>query len=138
MDLSEIVDRLRVEHAELLAGFGASPEYLRLPPHREALVWSAALLEAMQGCELGWAEVDLYMLRGLLYGAMSWVIDAVPDDPAAVAGELAALVRYLAGREEIAEAPACLAYLGSARAAADIAAWVAPVPERLAHVGGTG
>jgi hypothetical protein len=137
MQLDVIVDRLRDEPAGLLAGFGASTEYLRLRPHREDLIWSAALLETMQSCELGWAELDLYTLRGLLYGAMSWLIDAPPQEPAAVAAELAALVRWVAGRLPVADAPGVLAYLGSERAAADIAAWVAPIGQ-LAHVGATG
>jgi hypothetical protein len=145
MELHAIVDRLRSEHRELLAGFATSSELARLPPHPQRLIWSAALLETMQQCELCWAEIDLYTLRGLLYGAMSWVIDAPPEDPAAVARELAALVRHVADREEVMDARACCAYLMSDRAAPDIAAWIAPmerglppVPRQLADVGSTG
>ena len=131
MELDAIVNRLRPEHADLLAGFADSPEHAGLVPQREQLIWSAALLETMQGCELCWAEIDLYTLRGLLYGAMSWVIDAVPEDPLAVARELEALVRYVARTEEMLDAIACQEYLASDRAGPDIAAWIAPMEKGL-------
>lgn len=141
MDIESIVSRLRPEHAVLLAGFTQSPDCRRLPPQPQPLVWSAALLETMQCMDMSWADVDLYALRGMLYGAMSWLIDAPPEDPAAVARELEALVRYVARTEVVADAGGCCDYLGSDRAVADVAAWVAPIEEGLPpapHVACTG
>jgi hypothetical protein len=131
MDIESIVSRLRPEHAALLTEFAGSVDFRRLPPHTQPLVWSAALLETMEHMEMGWADVDLYALRGMLYGAMSWLIDAPPEDPAAVARELDGLIRHVARTEVIADARGCCEYLITDRAAADIAAWVAPMESGL-------
>lgn len=127
MDIESIVSRLRPDHTILLTDFASSLDYRRLPPHAQPLIWSAALLETMQHMEMTWADVDLYSLRGMLYGAMSWLIDAAPEEPAAVARELEALIRYAARTEVVADARGCCEYLASDRAAGDIAAWIAPM-----------
>jgi hypothetical protein len=111
--------------AATIAAFKLSPEYLRARlPYRP--IWAAALLDCMTAGDLGWAALDLPMLRTIVCDGLSWTIAEPPRDPAAVVRELQALLRWAARTRGYRHAEACCRYLGSRTGLADIERQVQP------------
>jgi hypothetical protein len=123
----------RAMHQKTLRAFIASPEHAQLEPRERELVWVDELLDAMDSAGWTWRDLDLEAFEAVLLDGFTWTIERPPDDPVRVARVLDAFMRF-AGREyEAPHVEACCAYLTSADAVSDIAAWVRPhdLPEDL-------
>jgi len=58
--------------------------------------WLFSFLDSLASCEWTFDELDMPTLSAVLYDGMGWTIDAAPTDPAAVARELHAFLRWAA------------------------------------------
>lgn len=92
--------------------------------------WLFSFLDSLASCETTLDELDMPTLNAVLYDGMGWTIEAAPTDPAAVARELHAFLRWAAragGATSSPEYEECCAYLQSPAGSAGISQWLTPI-----------
>lgn len=92
--------------------------------------WVLSFLDSLASAEWSLDGLDIYGLSAALFDGMGWTIDAAPEDPAAVARELHALLRWAVRAGEVESSPeydACCTYLTSPEAVGDIGRWLTPI-----------
>jgi hypothetical protein len=99
-------------------------------------VWAPLLLEAMRIGGITWRELDRPALWAALFDGFRGRLRQIPEDPAAVARELEALVRFADRLFGVPHAGACCAYLRSRTAVLEIRMWVRPPPADARQRGG--
>jgi hypothetical protein len=92
--------------------------------------WVFHFLDTMAVCDWSLEGLDIYGLWAALYDGMGWTIDAAPEDPAAVARELHAFLRWAVRSGEVEssrEYEVCCTYLASPKAVAEIGSGLMPI-----------
>jgi hypothetical protein len=118
--------------AALVDAFRRSPEYTaaRLPFRP---LWVIALLDCMTAADWSWSDLGLPQLRALLCEGMGWTIDEPPRNPAAVARELDAFLRWAGRTRGYRHAGACCRWLRTETATRAIARQLRPRRGKLLH-----
>ncbi|MBZ0231122.1 MAG: hypothetical protein K8M05_02130 [Deltaproteobacteria bacterium] len=124
----ELEPKLNDEGRALLDGFLRSEECAAAScgPAR----WLVSFLAWLATCEVELDDLVPSDLNAAICDGMGWTIEAAPEDPAAVARELHAFLRWAARAAGVTSSPAyeaCCAYLASPRAARDIGEWLTPI-----------
>jgi len=92
--------------------------------------WVLSFLDTLAIADWSLDGLDIYGLNAALFDGMGWTIDAAPEDPAAVARELHALLRWAVRCGEVETSPdyeACCTYLASREAVGDIGRSLTPI-----------
>src|SRR5690606_34996301 len=124
----ELEPRLTDETRPLFEGFLRSEECAAAACGSTR--WLLSFLDWLVTCELTLDELERSDLNAAICDGMGLTIEAAPEDPAAVARELHAFLRWAARAAGVASSPgyeACCAYLASPEAARDIGEWLTPV-----------